>query len=513
MHLWIERIRCASVFLAFLCCIMKAMGGILMSRCFLLVAIGLVTVADAQTSSFDGIVDSLDERAHDLYVHGRMVYEMGIANFDCDEINLGGALMLRGINGGAEGGVPVLDTAGCAEAGMHWSEEMAYWHFTHGSYTETRRWYRRALAQATTDRSRVKILFNMGLTYHFEGQIDSAYIVNKRALDYGVENLSSINIVNIAGLSLSLRQPNTALEWVELARERLASELAAGLALEEYDRRGDLIHLSALMAQLDLQALDAAKLEYARMRMRSVFPGTEMEFVHAAMILALRTDDPGVLNLHKNRFEQWLALDSARAVARLGPSVMFFEPWRTDWMALSSQAEGDIWGRIRSLPQGMQPMLNPEEVSDSYKGTFHWVIQVGVYALLLVTAGFAAVVAIVFALMKSREAKSTQALERNLEQTFRDAHLMGRLQGAMSRIVVRRRHAADRDAEEWLRSLSHREREILHSILRNERPKETAELLGISAKTVYAFRSTLRGKFGLPRDDSLEQWVHSKLKG
>lgn len=490
----------------------RCMDRILLFGYFMLVAFGLTSVASAQTSTFDGIADSLDDRPQDMYFHGHGLYEMGKADRDCDEISLGGALMLRGIIGGAVGALPVWDTLGCTETGIHWAEEMAHWHFINGAYPESRQWYRRALAQATSDRSRAKFLVNIGWTYQVEDQIDSAYFVSKSALDYGVENLSTINIITIAGLSLALRQPNTALEWGKLAGNRLASELAEGLPLEEHDRRRDLIHLSAMMAHLDMKSLDAAKQEYTKMKMQSVFPGMELEFVHAAMILALRTDDPDVVNLHKHQFEQWLNQDSAGAVARLGPTVMYFEPWRSEWMDVSRQKQGEVWDDISSLPDKMLPTLNPEEVNDSDNAMLAGVIQAVAFVFLLVTAVLASLATLGFALLASREEQSTQALEQSMEQTFRDPNLMGRILGSMSRIALRRRLVASRDAEEWLRSLSHREMDILYSILRNERPKETAELLRISTKTVYAFRSVLRSKFGLHRDESLEQWVHSKLK-
>ena len=56
-------------------------------------------------------------------------------------------------------------------------------------------------------------------------------------------------------------------------------------------------------------------------------------------------------------------------------------------------------------------------------------------------------------------------------------------------------------------SLSAREVDALRAAIAGERPKDSAERWGVTARAVYAVRATLRGKLGIEKDTELESWI------
>jgi len=56
-------------------------------------------------------------------------------------------------------------------------------------------------------------------------------------------------------------------------------------------------------------------------------------------------------------------------------------------------------------------------------------------------------------------------------------------------------------------NLSDREVDVLLDAVKGERPKSTADRLGLSVKTVYMLRTELRNKIGLKSGANLEDWA------
>jgi DNA-binding CsgD family transcriptional regulator len=203
------------------------------------------------------------------------------------------------------------------------------------------------------------------------------------------------------------------------------------------------------------------------------------------MILALRADDPSVLEVHRPQMETWMAADSAEAVARLGASVMYFEPWRTDWMEATGLETDQIWPHLTSLSPHLLPVLNPERVHDTpvqraetaYRSASWLLLIIGLLPLLGLM--------IFKQVHQSRSLYSNHQLISDIDRVYRNPKLMGRMSGALSRAVWLGRQALKAVPDGLLEQLTTREREILKAAQINERPKLTADRLGIAPKSIY----------------------------
>jgi DNA-binding CsgD family transcriptional regulator len=476
-----------------------------------LVLVLLTSPAAARKGEFRTIADSLDALPAQMYDAGKSLLHSGFEDNSCETIFTGGALMLRAINNGWEAELPEVNIPSCDSIGVDWAQEWAYYHFEHQNFEKSRVWYERVLQLAETDRERAKAQNNIGVTHHFEGNLEAAYDAFERAVDYGIENLSSINLASIAGLSNTLGQPHACLDWTQRAMERLDQELKDGMPLDEHARRFDLISLSELMAHLDLKQVDDARQVFSRMQMRDAFPGLEMEFAHASMILALRADDPSVLEVHRPQMETWMAADSAEAVARLGASVMYFEPWRTDWMEATGLETDQIWPHLTSLSPHLLPVLNPERVHDTPVQRAETAYRSASWLLLIIGLLPLLVLVIFKQVHQNRSLYSNHQLISDIDRVYRNPKLMGRMSGALSRAVWLGRQALKAVPDGLLEQLTTREREILKAAQINERPKLTADRLGIAPKSIYTLRTTLRSKLDIPRELSLEDWAQQHL--
>ena len=485
-----------------------------MKHCFQFFALFLAWISHqsvAQTTKFHVIADSLDAFPGQMHATGQAMYDEGERENSCESMLSGGALMVRAINNGWTADLPDVNIPFCESPGFDWAKELAYYHFERQNFDVSRVWFERVMQLAENDRERAKAQNNIGVTHHFEGNMQAAYDAFLKAVDYGIENLSSINLASIAGLSLTLGQAHACLDWTSKARERLNQELEGGLPMDEHARRSDLIGLSELMANLDLKETEQARQAFSRIQMRDAFPGLEMEFAHASMILALRADDPSVLEVHRPQMETWLAADSAEAVARLGASVMYFEPWRKDWMEATGLEADQIWPHLTSLSPHLLPVLNPERVHDTpvqraetaYRSASWLLLIIGLLPLLGLL--------IFKQVHQSRSLYSNPQLISDIDRVYRNPKLMGRMSGALSRAVWLGRQALKAVPDGLLEQLTTREREILKAAQMNERPKLTADRLGIAPKSIYTLRTTLRSKLDIPRELSLEDWAQQHL--
>lgn len=461
----------------------------------------------AESEDFLEIADSLAHAEEELYDIGQAYVNKGKTLETCEFLQLGGALMMRAINNGLEAELPPTDVANCSEPGFYWAKELAVYHFNRQEFESSREWFTSVLSQAESDRERAKAQNNIGVTYHFEGRLQEAYDAFSKAVDYGIDHLSSINLASISGLSLELGQSHTSLSWSERARERLSQELKEGMPMDEHARRSDLIALSELMAYLDLKNVEMARKTFSRMQMRDAFPGLSLEYVHAAMILAIRADDPSVLEIHRSQIEAWMAADSAESVARLGASVMAFEPWRSDWLAATGLTSDQIWPHLLSLSPDLLPALNPEQVADTPKNRVEAAYLGGTWFFAILGMLPLLAASIFQRSYKTRKLYSDQQLISDIDRVHRNPIAFSRFSGSLSKMVWSERQTFNTMPEETLRLLTAREREILVAARMNERPKLTAERLAIAPKSIYTIRTTLRSKLAIPKEESLETWA------
>lgn len=445
-----------------------------------------------------------DSKPHYMYEEGQRILEFGRLNGNCDSIVLGSVLMLRACNN-APGTFtdPVWDALGCEWTGQLILEELAYKEFLEGRIERAVATYKRALSFAEDPRSRVKLMQAIGTCFMQTENPDSAVHWYKVSADFGLEHLTAINFSNISNAYLGAENPSESIIWSKRAESKLLEEFQSGLSAETFAKRLDLILNNQVLALVDLGDLDAAEQTFQRMSLEAFYPNMAAEFYHLSLILAWAINDSYPVEIHRSAFERELIVDSLGAVGRFGPTLALIDPWRQAWEAEHPKGSS-VWLALRELPDDLLPELRQSRSAHSSAAEPIQTQEVSAgwtWAAMGFAFGFA------FFLMEWRNSRRGEGgVGANLVQ-MRNFLLYP--ESRTEREAIRAFNGLQELAAypDVPSNLNVRDVDVLMSMLRNERPKETAARLEISTKSVYMIRSEIKKKIGLNGEESLGDWL------
>jgi pentatricopeptide repeat protein len=444
-----------------------------------------------------------DSKPTYMYEEGRRILEVGRLNVNCDSIVLGSVLMLRACNN--EPGsfdCPNLEELDCELTGRLALEEIAFREFIEGRYDRAVSFYKQGLDCAEDVRSRVKLMQAIGTCFVQADLPDSAVHWYTASADFGLEYLTAINFSNISNAYLGAANPSESIVWSKQAEAKLIEEFQSGLTAETFAKRLDLILNNQVLAYVDLGELEQAERVFQRMSLEDFYPNMAAEFYHLALILSWAINDPYPVEMHSSAFERELILDSMGVVERFGPALVLIDPWRSAWEEGNSE-ELSAWPVLRGLPDEMLPELRQQSKSrprDVAKKSL-----APSMGQLLAMIWFALSLAFIVREWKL-SASSPGDVDSNLAQMR--AYLLypeSRTDREATRVFNGLKALAS--YPQIPSNLSIREVDVLMSMMRNERPKQTAARLEISTKSVYMIRSEIKKKIGLGANESLGDWL------
>lgn len=472
------------------------------------------TWAQVEPFSLDGALSEWFDRGagNPSFLHetGRRIVLRGEAHGNCDSLLLGYGLMLRAHNDSPHDiPKPEFNSPHCALTGLQLLQEVAYECIITGRPQEAVGWYERALPFARTDQEKSRLFQSIGTCYVQMDQTEEASKWYVASADLGMAYLSAVSLSNLAFLSLSLGRPRQCLEWGRLAEMKLVEEFQSGLTARDFALRLDLVLLNELLAYLELGELGGAESVYNRMSMEEFYPQMGGEFYHGALFFAWALNDPYPIFKHEAAFSAALAEDSARAVRRFGPTVALLEPWRSAWEEQAREG-ASVWAELVALPDSLLPEVVVQLAGHGRPGArFPSEVEValgwlGVALIALLAAPIGGGV-----LRRRRALQAAPDLLGQIRSALLNPTPSGRRRGLRSLLAVRDLASISRVPPD----LKRREIEVIHALLERERPKVTAARLGLSTKSIYILRSDLKKTLNVPREVSLEDWVHQQFKG
>lgn len=247
------------------------------------------------------------------------------------------------------------------------------------------------------------------------------------------------------------------------------------------------------------------------MTLDDFFPGLSVSYFHAALTLAWRLNDPVPLALHESQFSKALLEDSAGAVGYFGPVLALLPPWKTEICSDEAMdCRAAIWAQVRSLPESVLPPLpDPERMA---KSSLPWSpVRWG--------WGLSGLILFIGTATKIRKIMLRNNPETALQGPYDRDKAMMSVEQALHNPIQENRIEAKRNLKMLTKDLeqatqlpipeqvSEREKEVFFAALHGERPKLTAQRLGISLNRVYAIRSELRTKMAIPLETDFATWL------
>lgn len=473
----------------------------------------------AESAPLDSLVALVQGHPLELQFHGEQMWRAGLASSHCMDLLGGYTLLLMAYNEGVDGmqRPEWPETVDCEREGIHWIRAEAVSAFQAEEFDEAIRWYQRGLEATDDPKIRASLQQGIGVSYLNQNELESAHRWFMQSLENGKELLSSISLANMSNAALMLAHNRKALEWAQLAEERLLEEFKEGMGTKEFERRMDLIFLNQTLAHIELDNLAAARAQFARLHLDGFFPGLGPSYFHAALTLAWLLDDPTPVAVHEGQFAQALLEDSVGSVAYFGPVLALLPPWREGACrgGGEDEARNRIWTALKALPaESLPPFPDPDRVGQP-SGAWSAVRWGWWVSAAVLGAGLAVfILGWVGRRKEERDAQEHVVLDvptalNLVAEALADPSVKQRKSG----LLGLRRLAMDLAWGKQLQLPEHltvREMSILNAAFKGERPKITATQLGLSAKRVYAIRSELRNKLGIPANMEFEQWIEEK---
>lgn len=447
---------------------------------------------------------------------GREIWEEGQSENDCNKILIGYGILLEAHNkahGAAIEEVPVLDTIECPIQGVRILRAEALRHYDLGEYKEARDWFLRAFQAAETSTELASLKQSIGMTYYMSYELDSAMFWLVESTKHGLDVLSSVSLSNLSNVSYIQGKFEECLKWGALAEERLIEEFQEGIDAKEFQMRMDLVLINQVLAAMELGNFTSAQRTYGRMSLEDAFPGMAQEYYHAALQLSWVLNDPYPVQIHREMYSNHLMRDSAGSVARFGPTLCLIEPWHTRWAEEQHDDDADVWSTLRTMPAEMLPNL--ELMSANSSGTEKNETPSLVILMMLNLVAFGGLGIWVWrhhrarAQLKNRtDAKMMLRIAREaLYQTNPETKALGwQAVLALSQSIPTTRKKS------FPTDLTPREVDILHAAATQERPKTTAQRLGLSSKSIYMLRTEVRRKLNLVDGEKIEDWLEKMKK-
>ena len=439
---------------------------------------------------------------------GQAIFETGRLEGDCQKILVGYGILLEAYNksyGQGMDTLPRIDTSQCPIHSVRIHRAEAVRRFDLRQYEEARQWFLRALQASSEPKDLASLKQSIGMTYYMAYELDSAMHWLLESTQYGLDLLTSISLSNLSNVSYIQGEFEESLKWSTLAEDRLIEEFQDGIDAKEFQKRMDLVLINQVLAALELGNILEAQRTYGRMSLDDAFPGLAQEYFHTALKLSWALNDPYPIEIHGEMYGEHLMMDSAAAVERFGPTLCLIEPWRSRW-AQGQPDDTNAWSTLRTLPTEQLPDLiwTHGSASDSeQEADSTWI---------LVLLNLAAVGGLGIWWRQKRRKKSLQmsADPNKLLQLAREAiyqpNEKNRELGKQAVLALCQTIPAKRK-KAFPSNLTAREVEILYAAAIQERPKSTANRLGLSSKSVYMLRTDVRRKLNLPDGEKIEDWL------
>lgn len=454
-------------------------------------------------------------RPEELDRLGRKMLADSANRASCDSLLLGYTLRLKAYNLSPQRfESPQWDSTRCAYRGNTLLNEEGTRNFIARRYKEARNWYLRALDNTQDPKRRASIMQSIGTCYYRENDLERAVEWYSNSTQYGVELLSAISLSNLANAHLALGHPEECMRWAKSAEKKLLDDLDEGLDPNQFLLNRDLILGNICLAALEMGEFKEAEAAFQRMGLKEILPGLGPEFFHTAWVISWQLNDPYLLAKHESQWSRVLLEDSIGAVKRFGPALCLLEPWRSQCTAAGRAAEmGDVWALLRELPAEQLPELSlttvtEEERRSDWRNWAAWPWLGGFWFLM--GAGVWGRERLRLRRQRSRSWTLSEALGF-LQSGVCSSEGTERRKGRMGLAYLVHQLQLGPWVEP-LTALSRRELAVLFALALGERPKDTANRLGISTKTVYMVRTDLRKKLGLDAEGPLETWLSDRWK-
>jgi len=452
-------------------------------------------------------IDAPDE----LFETGQELIRQGQQNGNCNEQIIGYTLTLEAFNTSRDSiHFTQIDTINCPLIGQRACRAKAFRHYGDGEYTESRRWYEKAHTYATNKKDLASLRQSIGITYYMQYDLENALLWLTKSAEFGIEFLTSISLSNMSNVCYVQGKYHDCLKWSELAEERLIQEFQAGTVAKELPLRMDMILINEVFAYIAIGDAENAETAFRRMQLEEAFPMLGAEYFHGALQLAWLINDPYPINKHEDFFSRELMSDSIAAVERFGPALCLIDPWKSQWNRQSkphpSSKRQTPWAALRKMPQHQLPVL--EAVSTTVEAEpayFQKALPWTAISTLLIWG----VLIWRWRTNQRLKAPPNRTLHENI-RLLRKAILnleTINTDDAMNSLYALAETTRMNHNEPIPSNLSDREVDVLLDAVKGERPKSTADRLGLSVKTVYMLRTELRNKIGLEPGANLEDWA------
>lgn len=481
-----------------------SVGKLLLLSCALFQAVASWAFADGIDRKLDAFL-AIKPANPERWAHeGRSIYVQGLEQADCQKMLEGYGLLLAANGLDPEVEVPTWDDENCPRFGYYIPFHEGNRAFDSGEYARATLWYKRALESAETSEQRAKVKSNIGACFHLDGDLKRALDWMVAATEEGLEYMSPNSLNNISGLCISLGEFERALTYSTLAEDRLLEAFKSGMEVSLFVRYHDLMLLGQMASQLELNHPKEARETYERAHLEAFFEGVAAEFVHMAFLLAWEFDDPELIEMHANEFGAALMQDSLGAIERFGPVLGLLPPWR-DAFDVGAQS---IWAELRTLSPNQLPEL-PERRNDLGQVEANYQVKwFSILAGIWCVSGAAGLG--IFGRRNKLKWKLSQGLGEGIAalRAGCDAHAD---EGERMKALSVLREIESRWRGQVLQvdfgSLTPREVDALRAAIAGERPKDSAERWGITARAVYSTRTSLREKLGVDKDTELDAWI------
>jgi DNA-binding CsgD family transcriptional regulator len=441
---------------------------------------------------------------------GREIFEEGQLENDCQKILIGYGILLEAHNkshGEASDSLPVLDTIQCPIQGVRIHRAEAIRHYDRGEFKEARHWFLCAFSAAETAKDLASLKQSIGMTYYMSYELDSAMFWLVESTKHGLDVLSSVSLSNLANVSYTQGKFEQCLKWGSLAEERLIEEFKEGIDAKEFQKRMDLVLINQVLAAMELRDFDSAQRTYGRMNLEDAFPGMAQEFFHAALQLSWVLDDPYPIDIHRKMYSEHLMKDSAAAVARFGPALCLLDPWHARW-AQDQPSEANVWFALRKLPTEQLPNLTL--ISANADNADNNETQSMIILVLLNMAAFAGLGIWIWRRHRTKSQLRNVTDPKIMLQIVREALYQpnpGDNAIGWQAVLALSQTIPTKRRKSFPSNLTSREVEILYAAATQERPKTTAQRLGLSSKSIYMIRTDVRRKLKLAEGEKIEDWL------
>lgn len=443
---------------------------------------------------------------------GQELFHAGEVEGDCEKHLIGYGLLLEAHNKSpeAEITVPVLDTTTCPVDGLRIPRAEAIRLFDQAMYAEARPWFKIALERAEEPKLLASLKQSIGMTYYMAYELDSAMVWFVESTAYGVELLTSVSLSNLANVSYIQGNFEESLKWGKLAEERLLKEFQTGIDAKEFQMRLDLVLINQVLSAMEIGDLPKAQANYGRMTLQDAFPGLAQEYFHAALQLAWALNDPYPIEIHEDMYAEHLIRDSVAMVQRFGAALCLIEPWRTQW-ALEEPEGANVWQALRALPLEQLPdvTLHPRQAANA-SGIQTDKSLVALWMLTLLSYG-----GLAWWWWRFRRRTDNGDLSDNSDPTLllrlaREAVFQPseeNREAGKQAVLALSQSIPQYRLTSFPSNLSAREIDILYAAAIQERPKTTAQRLGLSSKSIYMIRTDVSKKLGLTTGQKIEDWL------